>query len=1100
MAETAVAHLVFVCSTAVSAVVGRFAEQTLNRHGVFAMPVDPKLAQRIFLTALEAASPADRAALLERDCSDDAKLRGRVEALLRAHDESDGPVDRPAADAPVETTDDHPYPSDEGVGAVLAGRYKLLEAIGEGGMGAVFMAQQTEPVRRLVAVKLIKAGMDSKQVLARFEAERQALALMDHPNIAKVLDAGATDAGRPFFVMELVKGVPITKFCDQRKLTTRQRLELFVPVCQAIQHAHQKGIIHRDIKPSNVLVALYDDRPVPKVIDFGVAKAAGPQLTEHTLATGFGAVIGTPEYMSPEQASLNALDVDTRSDVYALGVLLYELLTGTTPLDRKRLGRAAMMEMLRLVREEETPKPSARLSTSEALPSIAANRQTEPAKLSRLMRGELDWVVLKALEKDRARRYETANGLARDVGRYLADEVVEARPPSVGYRLRKFVKRNKSRVIAAAAVLLALVGGVVGTSLGLVRALEAESKALASADAERKAKEAEVEQRAAAEAATATALASADAERRAKEAEGKAKDAAERRLAQVEKGIDILGSVFKDLNPDTPEKEGKPWQAVLGERLDQATAQLDGEAVGDPLAVAKLQMTLGESQLGLGYAEKAIALFKRALETYTARLGPDHPNTLNSMDNLATAYQAAGKLDLALPLFVEALKLTKAKLGPDHPDTLTSLNNLAGAYQDAGKLDLALPLFVETLKLTKAKLGPDHPDTLGSMNNLATAYQAAGKLDLALPLQEETLKLMKAKLGPDHPNTLRSMGNLALAYQHAGKFDLALPLLEETLKHMKAKLGPDHPDTLGSMNNLAQAYQAAGKLDLALPLQEETLKLMKAKLGPDHPNTLRGMHNLAVAYWRAGKLDRSIPLFEETLKLQKAKLGLDHPNTLVTQANLGANYWDAGRLDDAIPLLADALDRATKRPGPFPAQLAGLASSLADAYDRAGRFAQSEPLYRKAVDGTAKQFGADDPRTAAATAALGLNLLHQHKDEEAEPLLRACLAVRQKKAPDAWTTFNTQSLLGDSLLGQKKYEEAEPLLLAGYEGMEKRAKKIPPSDKVCLSEAAERLARLYDALDQPDKADAWREKEKAAKAAANPANKPSPSRGGEKSP
>src|SRR5581483_1111326 len=312
-------------------------------------------------------------------------------------------------------------------------------------------------------VKLIKPGMDSKQVLARFEAERQALALMDHPNIAKVLDAGAAPDGRPFFVMELVKGVPITKFCDERKLTPRQRLELFVPVCQAIQHAHQKGVIHRDIKPSNVLVALYDDRPVPKVIDFGVAKAAGQSLTERTLMTGFGAVVGTPEYMSPEQASLNNLDIDTRSDVYSLGVLLYELLTGTTPVDRKSLGKAALLEVLRIVREVEAPRLSAKLSAIDTLPSVAAARATEPAKLAKLMKGELDWVLLKALEKDRTRRYETATGLARDIQRYLADEVVEARPPSPGYRLKKFVRRHKGQVLAASLVLLALLAGMAGT-------------------------------------------------------------------------------------------------------------------------------------------------------------------------------------------------------------------------------------------------------------------------------------------------------------------------------------------------------------------------------------------------------------------------------------------------------------------------------------------------------------------------------------------------------------------------------------------------------------------------------------------------------------
>src|SRR6185437_435052 len=331
----------------------------------------------------------------------------------------------------------------EHVGAILAGKYKLIEEIGEGGMGSIYMAQQTEPVKRAVAVKVIKAGMDSKAVLARFEAERQALAMMDHPNIARVLDAGTTEGGRPYFVMELVKGIPITQYCDERRLTPRQRLELFVPVCHAIQHAHQKGVIHRDIKPSNVLVALYDDRPVPKVIDFGVAKATGQALTDKTLMTGFGAVVGTPEYMSPEQANLNNMDIDTRSDVYSLGVLLYELLTGTTPVDHKGLGQAALLEILRIVRDVEATRPSAKLSAIGTLPSVAANRGTEPAKLAKLMKGELDWVLLKALEKDRARRYETANALSRDIQRYLADELVEARPPSAGYRLNKFLKRNK---------------------------------------------------------------------------------------------------------------------------------------------------------------------------------------------------------------------------------------------------------------------------------------------------------------------------------------------------------------------------------------------------------------------------------------------------------------------------------------------------------------------------------------------------------------------------------------------------------------------------------------------------------------------------------
>ena len=355
-------------------------------------------------------------------------------------------------------------------GTIIAGKYKLLEAIGEGGMGAVWMAQQIEPVKRLVALKLIKAGMDSKTVIARFDAERQALSMMDHPNIARVFDVGTTANGRPFFVMELVKGTPITEFCDARKMTPKQRLELFVPVCNAIQHAHQKGIIHRDIKPSNVLVSLHDDKPVPKVIDFGVAKAIGQPLTERTLHTAFEQVVGTPAYMSPEQATFNQLDIDTRSDVYSLGVLLYELLTGTTPIERERFRKVALMEMLRVVREEEPPRPSTRLSSTDSRASIAAVRNTEPGTLSKLLRSELDWIVMKSLEKDRTRRYETANGFAADVQRYLSGEPVLAHPPSASYRIKKFVRKRRGPVLAAVLVLAALLAGFAGTSVGFVRA------------------------------------------------------------------------------------------------------------------------------------------------------------------------------------------------------------------------------------------------------------------------------------------------------------------------------------------------------------------------------------------------------------------------------------------------------------------------------------------------------------------------------------------------------------------------------------------------------------------------------------------------------
>lgn len=405
----------------------------------------------IFCSAIEVESPDERRALVEQACGEDLDLKQQVERLLHAHFHGRSILDDVVQ--PVATVDE---PLQETTGTVI-GQYKLLEQIGEGGMGTVWMAQQQEPVKRVVALKLTKAGMDSKQVIARFEAERQALALMDHANIARILDAGTSSTGRPYFVMDLVKGVPITKYCDEHHLTPRQRLELFIPVCQAVQHAHQKGIIHRDLKPSNVLVALYDGKPVPKVIDFGVAKAAGQSLTDKTLVTGFGAIVGTLEYMSPEQAEINQLDIDMRSDIYSLGVLLYELLAGSPPFSRKELEKAGMLEMLRVIREQEPSKPSTKLSTADGLPTLAANRGTEPAKLTKLVRGELDWIAMKCLEKDRNRRYESANGLAMDVQRYLADEAVQACPPSAWYRFRKFARRNEAKLAAAGLVLFFLV-------------------------------------------------------------------------------------------------------------------------------------------------------------------------------------------------------------------------------------------------------------------------------------------------------------------------------------------------------------------------------------------------------------------------------------------------------------------------------------------------------------------------------------------------------------------------------------------------------------------------------------------------------------------
>ena len=620
------------------------------------VPFDPRHALALRDAALALDDPAARSAFLDRECGSDAELRRHLDALVLGFApasaapetvaEASGPTmairppgarGEPGANARFHDLDPAP-------GSVVGGRYILREVIGEGGMGTVYRAEQVQPVRREVALKLIQAGMDSRVVLARFDSERQALAIMDHPNIARVLDAGATDRGHPFFVMELVRGASLTEYCDRHRLDLPARLTLFRQVCSAVQHAHQKGVIHRDLKPSNILVEDHDGRPVPKVIDFGLAKAiGGTQLTEQTIFTAFGAITGTPLYMAPEQAMFNPVDVDTRADIYALGVILYELLTGSTPIRREIFQRAALDEVLRVVREEEPPPPSQRISSSDALPSLAAVRQVEPARLGRFVRGELDWIVMKALAKERARRYDSAVGLANDIERFLNDEPVTAGPPSTTYRLRKFASRHRGQVVAASLVLLALVAGIAGTALGLV---EARSQA-------REARRQE-----------AVAAAEAAEKEKARAAEAAQREQAERRLAQIEKINEILGSIFRDLDPKVVETQGKPLGAVLGERLDQATSQIEGEAIGDPLAVARMQMTLGDSQYGLGYAAKAVRLYERARSTFEQKLGSAHLETLDCLDELGRAQLAAGHADLALPILERNLEVRQAQAGP----------------------------------------------------------------------------------------------------------------------------------------------------------------------------------------------------------------------------------------------------------------------------------------------------------------------------------------------------------------------------------------------------------------------------------------------------
>jgi serine/threonine protein kinase/tetratricopeptide (TPR) repeat protein len=865
----------------------------------------------IFLAALEKDAGAPRLSYLDEVCGQDIELKQRVEALLARHEAAGSFLESPAPALPP-TTDE---PATERPGTVI-GPYKLLQQIGEGGMGTVYMAEQTQPVQRKVALKIIKPGMDSRQIIARFEAERQALALMDHPNIARVLDAGATGTGRPYFVMELVKGNPITKYCDEHHLSPRERLDLFVPVCQAVQHAHQKGIIHRDLKPSNVLIALYDGKPVPKVIDFGVAKAMGQKLTEETLFTQFGQVVGTLEYMSPEQAEPNQLDIDTRSDIYSLGVLLYELLTGTTPIQRKRLKEAAILEALRIIREEEPPKPSTRLSTTEELPSIAANRGLEPKKLSGLVRGELDWIVMKALEKDRNRRYETANGLAMDLQRYLADEPVLAGPPSNSYRLKKFVRRNRGSVMAVAVVILALVVGIVGTTLGLIEARRQRDAAETAATAEKQAKET------------------------AQEREGETKAVLEF----------VESKVFAAARPKD-EEGGQGFDVKLADAVRAALPFLDKSFTDQPLIEGRLRMTMGNSFLYLGDANAASEQFQAARRLFTEHRGADHPDTLRAMCRLARSYQDLGRNTDAVKLYEEALTVMKVKL-PDDPLTLGSMNNLANSYGNLGRHAEGLKLLEETLALQTAKLGPDHRSTLGTMTNLGIVYGIVGRHDDARKLLEKTLALMKAKI-PNDRFRLNCMDSLAGIYADLGRHADALKLHEEALALIKARLGPGHPDTLEIMYGLANDYGSLGRTQEALKLREETFQLQKSNLGPDHPATLKSMVNLANSYDAAGRTQEALRLREETLPLMKAKHGLDHPDTLTSMNNLASSYISVGSVARAMAILQDALALHERRVKVDPGN-SWEVSNLAWTHGQIGEAEQARLNFASAVQAYAK--------------------------------------------------------------------------------------------------------------------------------------------------
>jgi len=902
------------------------------------------------------------------------------------------------------------------------GRYRLLQKIGEGGMGDVWLAEQKEPVRRRVALKLVKAGMNTREVIARFESERQALALMDHPAIAKVFDAGSTPQGAPYFVMEYVAGVPITTYCDNHRLNTRDRLELFMHVCEGVQHAHQKAIIHRDLKPSNILVTEVDGRAAPKIIDFGIAKALGQKLTADTIFTLVGTPLGTPAYMSPEQANSSGEDVDTRTDVYSLGVILYELLAGVPPIELRKI---AFEEFLRRLREEEPSKPSTRIRTQDQVTSedLARKRGTEPPTLARQMRGDLDSIALKALEKDRARRYGSPSDFAADIGRYLRNEAVLAVPPSAAYRARKFARRYRGALVTACAFALVLMVAAVVSIRQSIRANREAAAAQAVND-----------------------------------------------FLQN----DLLAQASA-ANQSGPSAKPDPHLEVRT-ALDRAAARIAGKFDRQPEVEAAIRDTIGQTYMDLGLYGEAQKQLERARDLYRRALGAHNPRTLKTMSRLGRTTFFLGRYPQAEALFSQTLEIQRRVLGPEHPDTLSSMNGLANAYRVEGKYAQAETLYSQTLEIQRRVLGPEHLDTLASMNGLANVYRVQGKYPQAETLYRQTLEIQRRVLGPEHPNTLISMNNLALIYETQSKYGQAEALDSQTLEIRRRVLGSEHPDTLQSMNNLAIVYDEQGKYGQAEPLFSHTLATESRVLGPEHPDTLTSVANLAAIYYEQGEYARAEALDSQSLEIRRRVLGPEHPSTLKSVGNLALVYTAQGRYEMAEALFSQILEIQRRVLGLDRSGALETVSDFASMHQRQGKYALAETYAAKALAGQRHNLGSDSTDTMVAAADLALAYESQGKFVESEPLAREALEFYRKKQPDDWQRFRAESLLGASLAGQKKYAEAEPLLLEGYQGMVARKERMAVPDWYHLDRAHEWLVQLYVAWGKPGEAAEWKKK------------------------
>jgi eukaryotic-like serine/threonine-protein kinase len=980
--------------------------------------------KEIFFEALDKNTPQERAAFLDGACGKDSARRARVEVLLADHFHEDAFMNKPAAarEEPIKTIKLCAVvnPNDEAVGQTV-GRYKLLEKVGEGGCGAVYVAQQNEPVRRRVALKVIKLGMDTKEVIARFEAERQALAMMDHPNIAKVFDAGTTDTGRPYFVMELVRGIKITDYCDQANLTTKERLTLLIEVCHAVQHAHQKGIIHRDIKPSNIMVTLHDGVPVPKVIDFGIAKATEGRLTDETVYTQLHQFIGTPAYMSPEQAEMSGLDIDTRSDIYSLGVLLYELLAGSTPFDAKELMSCGLDAMRKIIREQEPVRPSTRFATlhEEELTTTAKRRSTDTAKLLHQLRGDLDWIVMKCLEKDRSRRYETANGLAMDIQRHLQNELVVARPPSLGYKFQKLVRRNKLAFAAVGAVIAALIVG-----LGVATwAFFKEQQARQQAEVERKA--------AKMEAAKATAIS------------------------------DFFQQSLRAANPD--ELKGSDY--TVRKLLDDFSSGLENQFQDQPEVEAAVRETIGKAYYRLGSPDKAQVHLQRALMLRRRLYGENEQVAATLADCAWASFeqgqftnaesQARGALGIyrqdgmvgqpvlfALWALQETLNsegkfadvetvtgqaLDIARKTPDQefPETASIIHGLAQAKLSQSKYPEAEALARQALEMHRRLQGSQHPETGWALLSLARAFQGQQKLDEAERADREALTIFRKQYSSGHKSVDAATSDLQAVLEAKRDWAGLVALDQNTLTDQRLALGNDSPAVATTLSTLAGHLQSQGKPAEAEQELHEALDIT-LKSVEQNPSKLPALLRQESQSLNAlGESPEAEKLYDDTINAGRLKLG--ETNLIVGELfhDYGIFLSHEGKWEPAAECLLKSLPiRRTQEDDNLYLTLRGIG----DALNQLGRGKEAEAYLRESLALYHKLHQDDTEATGWTTDKLGYALWQQHKLPEAEQAYRDALSIYTKLGAVGDSEYPyIVGLLRNVLMAENKPAEVETL-------------------------------------------------------------------------